>query len=108
MGSRLGVLYIGVTNNIKRRVEEHRKKSVPGFAANYNTRELVHVEPFGSMRAAIAREKQLKRWIRAKKIALIELHNPHWKDLSGEWRVQHAANWFTGVILSEAKNPSES
>jgi putative endonuclease len=85
------VLYIGVTNDIQRRIEEHRQKSVPGFAANYNTRELVHVEPFGSMRAAIAREKQLKRWIRAKKIALIELHNPHWKDLSGEWRVQHTA-----------------
>jgi putative endonuclease len=78
------VLYIGVTNNIKRRVEEHRQKSVPGFAAKYNTGELVHVEPFGSMRAAIAREKQLKRWIRAKKIALIESQNPHWKDLSGE------------------------
>lgn len=80
------VLYIGVTNNIKRRVEEHRQKSVPGFTANYNTRELVHVELFGTMRAAIAREKQLKRWIRAKKIALIELHNPHWHDLSAEWR----------------------
>jgi putative endonuclease len=79
------VLYIGVTNDIQRRVEEHRKKSVPGFSSNYNTHELVHVEPFGSMRAAIAREKQLKRWIRAKKIALIELHNPHWKDLIGEW-----------------------
>lgn len=80
------VLYIGVTNNIKRRVEEHRQKSVPDFTAHYNTRELVHVEPFGSMRAAILREKQLKRWIRAKKIALIESSNPHWKDLSSELR----------------------
>ena len=85
MASASRVLYIGVTNNIKRRVEEHRQKSVPGFATNYNTRELLHVEPFGNVRAAIAREKQLKGWLRAKKIALIESSNPRWKDLGAEW-----------------------
>lgn len=80
------VLYTGLTNNIKRRVEEHRQKSVLGFAAHYNTSELVQVERFGNIHAAIAREKQLKGWLRAKKIARIESHNPYWKDLSAEWR----------------------
>ena len=86
MASASRVLYIGVTNNIKRRAEQHRQRTMAGFAANYNTRELVHVESFGNVRAAIAREKQLKGWIRARKIALIESHNLRWKDLSAEWR----------------------
>ena len=87
MASASRVLYIGVTNNIKRRAVEHRQGLVPGFAKQYKTRELVYLESFSSIRDAIAREKQLKRWVRAKKIALIESTNPHWKDLSGEWGV---------------------
>lgn len=79
-------LYVGVTNNIERRAVEHRQGRVPGFAAKYNTRQLVHVESFGDVRAAIAREKQLKGWLRAKKIALIESRNPGWKDMSAGWR----------------------
>jgi len=80
------VLYTGVTNHIERRIEEHRARRVPGFSARYNARELVYVEIFGDIRAAIAREKQIKGWLRAKKIALIESVNPHWKDLSIEFR----------------------
>jgi putative endonuclease len=85
MASASRALYIGVTNNIERRVIEHRGKRLPGFSAKYNTRELVYVQPFGDIRAAITREKQLKGWLRTKKIALIESTNPHWKDLSAEW-----------------------
>jgi putative endonuclease len=80
------VLYTGVTNNIQRRVSQHREKQVPGFSAQYNVRELVYLEPFGDVRMAIAREKQIKGWLRIKKIALIESLNPGWRDLSAEWR----------------------
>ncbi len=86
MASASRVLYVGVTNNIERRVAEHRQGRVPGFAAKYHTREHLYVELFGNVRAAIAREKQLKGWLRAKKIALIESRNPGWKDLSAGWR----------------------
>ena len=84
MASASRVLYVGVTNNIKRRAVERREGRAP--AAKYHTRELLHVESFGNVRAAIAREKQLKGWLRAKKIALIESLNPGWKDLSADWR----------------------
>lgn len=85
MASASRVLYIGVTNNIERRAVEHRQGRVPGFSAKYRTRELVYVEPFGQIRAAIAREKQLKGWLRARKIALIESQNPDWKDMAAAW-----------------------
>jgi putative endonuclease len=86
MASASRVLYTGVTNDIQRRVLQHREKEVPGFSARYNVRELVYIEPFGDVRMAIAREKQIKGWLRLKKIALIESLNPGWKDLSVEWR----------------------
>jgi putative endonuclease len=85
MASASRVLYVGVTNSIDRRVVEHRQGWVPGFTTKYKMRELVYVEPFGNVRAAIAREKQLKGWLRTRKVALIESQNPHWKDLSAEW-----------------------
>ena len=85
MASASRVLYIGVTNDLERRVFQHREKLVPGFTARYNVRELVYFEVFGDVRAAIAREKELKGWLRKRKIALIESLNPHWKDLSAEW-----------------------
>ena len=75
----------GVTNNIERRVAEHREGRVPGFSARYKTWVLVFVEVFGNVRAAIAREKHIKGWLRRSKIALIESLNPHWKDLSSQW-----------------------
>ena len=85
MASASRVLYIGVTNDIARRVSEHQQQKVRGFSARYNVRELVYYEIFGDIRAAIAREKHIKGWLRTKKIALIESLNPHWKDLSTEW-----------------------
>jgi len=78
-------LYTGVTNNLERRLLEHRRKLIPGFTSQYNINRLVHLEVFGDIRAAIAREKQIKGWLRIKKIALIESANRDWKDLSDGW-----------------------
>ena len=78
-------LYTGVTNDIERRVHQHKVKLVPGFTSKYNISRLVHYECFGSATAAIVREKQIKGWSRAKKSALIEIANPTWRDLSEDW-----------------------
>jgi putative endonuclease len=78
-------LYTGVTNNLERRVLEHRRKLLPGFTARYNINRLVYFEAFGDVLAAIASEKQIKSWRRMKKIALIESTNRDWKDLSAPW-----------------------
>jgi len=77
-----GVLYIGVTNSIERRVAEHKAGLVPGFTRNYNVKKLVWLEEYRDIRQAIQREKQLKNWHRAWKIALIEGTNPEWRDLA--------------------------
>jgi putative endonuclease len=82
LASKSGVLYTGVTNHIDRRFIEHQRKQLHGFTAQYNVIRLVHYEGFGDIRAAIAREKQIKGWLRKKKIALIEATNPSWRDLS--------------------------
>jgi len=79
------VLYTGVTNNLERRVWEHKQRLVRGFSQKYNLTELVYFEIGHSARGAIAREKQIKGLLRRKKVALIESLNPHWKDLSAEW-----------------------
>jgi putative endonuclease len=84
MASASRVPYIGVTNDLLRRVREHKDRKVPGFTARYNVTELVYFEAYGDVRLAIAREKQLKGWLRSRKITLIESFNPHWKDLSAE------------------------
>jgi putative endonuclease len=78
-------LYTGMTNSIRRRVREHKLKLTPGFAAKYNITRLVHFETFEDVRNAIEREKQIKAWTRAKRVALIESSNPKWDDLSREW-----------------------
>ena len=78
-------LYTGVTNDLERRVYEHKNKLVPGFTLQYNISRLVFFETTPNVRAAIAREKQIKGWTRQKKIALIELANPRWRDLSVDW-----------------------
>lgn len=75
-------LYIGVTNDLERRVQEHKAKVLPGFTSLYNVGLLVYYEQFGDIRDAIAREKQLKGWTRAKKLALIAKLNPDFVDLS--------------------------
>jgi len=79
------VLYVGVTNNLKRRVHEHKHKLVEGFTSKYNVTYLVYDEETSDVRAAIAREKQIKGWVRARKVALIEASNPAWRDLSADW-----------------------
>jgi putative endonuclease len=79
---RRGVLYVGVTNNLARRMSEHRSGIVPGFTRAYGVKNLVHAEPYGSINDARAREYSLKRWRRAWKFELIEQTNPEWKDLS--------------------------
>jgi putative endonuclease len=76
-----GTLYIGVTNDLTRRAQEHRQGEVAGFTRKYHVGRLVHFEPFDDIREAIAREKRLKKWNRAWKIQLIEEHNSNWDDL---------------------------
>lgn len=78
-------LYTGVTNNLARRVYEHKNKLVKGFTEKYNITELVYYEEMNDIQDAIRREKQIKGWLRAKKIALIESANPQWKDLGSDW-----------------------
>ena len=78
---RNGTLYVGVTNDIARRVWEHREGIVPGFTTKYEVKRLVWYEVHPSIVEAIAREKRLKRWRRAWKIQLIEAANPQWLDL---------------------------
>jgi len=82
LASRSRNLYTGVTNNLQRRIVEHREGVVPGFTARYRILRLVHFELFADIRYAIAREKEIKAWRREKKIWLIERHNPTWEDLA--------------------------
>ena len=76
-----GTLYVGVTNNLVRRMYEHRMGLVPGFTKRYQVHRLVYFEPHTDIEAAIRREKRLKKWNRAWKIRLIEAQNPNWDDL---------------------------
>ena len=78
-------LYVGVTNDLERRVFEHKQKLVPGFTSRYRIDRLVYFEMTPDVFAAIAREKQLKGWRRSRKVALIESANPNWKDLCEGW-----------------------
>jgi putative endonuclease len=79
---RNGTLYVGVTNNLARRVYEHKNKLVDGFTSKYGLNRLVYYEALDDIRLAIAREKQIKSWLRVRKIALIESKNPEWNDLA--------------------------
>ena len=80
-----GVLYIGVTNNLERRVIEHRQLQTKGFTSRYHCHRLVYCEHHPDVYEAIGREKQLKGLLRIKKIALVETTNPRWHDLSRDW-----------------------
>jgi len=82
---RNGTLYTGVTNNIVRRVWEHKSKKGSVFTEKYDVAKLVYCEHIDRIEDAIAREKQIKNWLRAWKIALIEKENPEWRDLYEEW-----------------------
>ena len=81
MASRSRVLYVGVTNNLARRVNEHRSL-VAGFTSRYRVTRLVYFEEFTDIRDAIAREKEIKGWVRSRKVRLIGSVNPTWEDLS--------------------------
>jgi putative endonuclease len=78
---RNGTLYIGVTNDLERRIYEHKNDLLPGFTQKYGVHMLVYYEMFEDINDAIMREKQLKKWNRSWKISLIEKHNPKWEDL---------------------------
>jgi len=82
MTGRSDILYTGVTSELRARVNQHKNKTVDGFTKKYNLTSLVYYEAHSDCRSAIAREKQIKGWSRAKKIALIESMNPQWRDLS--------------------------
>jgi len=79
--ARNGTLYVGVTNDLARRIYEHKAKQVRGFTSRYNVHMLVWYETYGDVNEAIAREKQLKKWERRWKLELIETLNPSWRDL---------------------------
>ena len=85
LGSRSRVLYTGVTNDLERRVGEHRKKSHGKFTTRYYVRKLVYFEETDDIGVAIAREKEIKGWRRGKKVALVESVNPGWRDLAEKW-----------------------
>ncbi len=87
MTNKSGTLYIGVTNDLQRRVYEHKTKFISGFTSRYNLNRLVYFEDYTDIRQAIAREKQVKDWLRKKKIELIDSINPKWEDLSLDWNV---------------------
>lgn len=80
------VLYIGVTNDLQRRLYEHKHHLADGFTKKYNVEKLVYFETTTDVRSAIEREKQLKGWVRAKKNELISRENPTWRDLSKDWK----------------------
>jgi len=84
MSNATRVLYIGVTNDLNRRVGEHKSGQIPAFSATYQTKTLVYYEETSDVREALAREKQLKGWTRIRKCALVESMNPEWRDLSVE------------------------
>ena len=85
MTNRSRTLYTGVTNNLERRVYEHKQKLVRGFTERYNITMPAYFEETPDVRVALAREKQIKGWLRRKKVALIEVCNPEWRDLSAGW-----------------------
>ncbi len=101
MSSQSGTLYAGVTNSLDRRVFEHKHHRFPGFTARYNCTRLVWFEEHSDVRIAIAREKQIKCWLRAKKIALIESLNPRWTDLAEHWGAELCLK--VGIMPSEGK-----
>jgi putative endonuclease len=85
MASRSRTLYIGVTSKPDQRIAQHKSHAFPGFSSKYHCERLVFIERYAHAETAIAREKQLKGWLRARKVALIEQGNPAWVDLSQGW-----------------------
>ena len=94
------VLYTGVTNSLEKRIWQHRNKAVPGFTKKYNCDRLVHFEEYDRIEQAIAREKEVKGWVRIKKNALVNAKNPEWNDL--------AADWYPDELRTDEGGPSLS
>jgi len=85
MAGKSGVLYIGVTNNLERRVAAHKNKTAGKFTSRYNVNRLMYYEVYNDINLAIAREKQLKAGPRKNKVELVEKENPEWRDISEDW-----------------------
>lgn len=85
MASDYGTLYVGMTNNLERRVEEHKMGIIEGFSKKYGCKKLAYFEESNDVNEIIDREKQIKKWRREKKETLIKLLNPSWKDLAKDW-----------------------
>ena len=85
MTNKSGTLYVGLTNNIQKRIYEHKNKLIEGFTKKYNIDSLLYFETFRDINSAIAREKTIKGWLRKKKLELIRDSNPDWKDISEDW-----------------------
>ncbi len=79
------VMYVGMTNNLERRIYEHKNKLINGFTKKYNINKLVYYEETSDVNSALSREKEIKKWRREKKDTLVLNSNPEWKDLSDEW-----------------------
>jgi putative endonuclease len=90
MSSQTQVLYVGVTNNLERRVQQHKDGVGSAFTARYRTKRLVYYEDTTDVHAALAREKEIKGRVRSRKVALIEAENPAWLDLSDGWADESA------------------
>lgn len=85
LSSRSGTLYVGITGYFEDRIHQHKYDSIEGFTKKYQCHRLVYYESYQDVQVAISREKQVKRWRREKKIALIEKMNPRWQDLAENW-----------------------
>jgi len=85
MTNKSGTLYVGVTNDVKKRVYQHKSKQVEGFTKKYNIDKLLYFETFGDVYSAIGREKSIKGWLRKKKLDLIKTSNRDWIDISQDW-----------------------
>ncbi len=85
LGNKSGRLYVGVTNDLQRRMHEHKTKAVRGYASKLGINRLLYFEAFNHIVDAIAAEKQIKGWLRSKKLALIQERNPKFEDLSKDW-----------------------
>jgi putative endonuclease len=106
-----GTLYIGMTNDLLRRVFEHREGLIEGFTKSYGVKILVHFEEWSTASAAIHREKRLKKWPRTWKITLIRTRNPDWKDLAASWypkamSVAEIDAWLAKIAGFPAENGS--
>lgn len=100
------VMYIGMTNNLERRLYEHKNKLVEGFTKKYNVHKLVYYEHGNDVHAAIAREKEIKKWRREKKNNLVMTMNPEWKDLSLEWEQEQDFSLSLEMTTSQQGKPN--